>query len=654
MNVSKKESIYNLKNNCSFNEICEITDEVNPKSNIINYIFGNPLPKSYEDLGFLKKNSYIGSSENILIEINWTLNSIRKFKNEILLFLEYRKIYEKAFLLGHYGIADEYLTKIETEICNSLWSLENRFMLLEVSQSPEAHKTFLSTFNLINKGFFTPSFAYFLSIRSEKNFSVLKFNNDIQIQFSRFRGYYAEANRQFYYLKLNCFENFNYSEYSEILAFDSYHSIIDRYLTLNKVLKLISTDVNKKEYFPFIISRINYLIGKFDDDYLKSIFIVSFPDKLKDFNDESFDLKTIDYYSSGLYSEAIDELKLKLQLYPSRFEYYLLYAKSFVYLKKELVLPTQKECFQNLIITEVYKQIGKNTNPQNSATNISRISKNLESLNISDGLHSFYDTEFRKNNFWTNYNLLSLSFENPLLSTIYDDVEQSKQLIDVLALKSQNSITIEYFIKKNNDDINKTFDDLNIPEHAKKVELAKFYQSKELFEKACVIWEELIKESNEIMPVLETAIRNLFDCYLKLNEIDKAISLFVNNYLINQFIIQKIDCAEIQNVIRKNKFRNVSPSIDLPIFYSISNADENEIHRTYELFNDYLGLEKSSEIDIINSQIDKNKFIIFFYHTCNPEVFKHSDYINGTKEGLMERISICRILQSIDWKNRSN
>jgi hypothetical protein len=266
-------------------------------------------------------------------------------------------------------------------------------------------------------------------------------------------------------------------------------------------------------------------------------------------------------------------------------------------------------------------------------------------------LHSFYDSEFNHSDFWTKYNLLSLSFENPLLSLIYQDAEHSKEFISKLALKSPKSITIEYFLQKNNEDLNKTFDSLEIPEHTKKVELAKFHQSKELYEKASLIWEDLIKTKYEIVPVLETSIRNLFLCYLKLNKLDKAISLFVDNYLVNQFIIQKIDCSEIHLEIRKNKFRNVNPTIDLPIFYSISNADENEIHRTYELFNDSLGIEKSSQIDETKLSIDINKLIIFFNLTCNTEIFKHSDYINGTKEGLTERISICRKLQIIDKEN---
>lgn len=649
----KRDTVFTLKNNSPFPDLCKITDEISSSSkNIFAYIFGNPLPSSYVTLGELEKNGYVNSADDIYTEINWTLITIRKYKKEILLFIEYRRIYEDAFLLGDYEKAEEYLTKIENDICFSLWSLENRFLLSEFSKSPESHKAFLSDFNSKNKGYFTPDLAYYLSQRSERNFSVLKYNSDTHNQLSRLRGKYGEANRQFYYLRLNYFEYLNYSEYKEILSFDSYHSVIDRYLTLNRLLKLISTDQKTKpEYLPFIVSRINYLTKKFDDDYLKPILVASNPSQLEVYNDPTFDLKTIDYFTSGLYKEAIEELKLKLVKYPSRFEYYLLYVKSFVYSNNELELPNNSKCFQNTIITELYNQISKKTNPQNSATNISRITKNLVSFGISDGLHSFYDSEFNHNGFWRKYNLLSLSFENPLLSLIYQDSEHSKEFISKLSLKSPKSITIEYFLQKSNDDLNKTFDSLDIPEHTKKVELAKFYQSKELYEKASLIWEELIKTKYEIIPVLETAIRNLFACYLRLNNLDKAISLFVNNYLINQFIIQKIDCGEIHSEIRKNKFRNVSPTIDLPIFYSISNADENEIHRTYELFNDALGIEKASEIDESKVNVDLNKLIIFYNLTCNTEIFKHSDYINGTKEGLTERISICRKLQIIDKVN---
>jgi hypothetical protein len=649
----KRDTVFDLKSNSPFPDLCKITDEINPSSkNIYGYIFGNPLPSSYETLGELEKNGYVNSADDISTEINWTLITIRKYKKEILLFIEYKQIYEDAFLLGNYEKAEEYLTKIENDICFSLWSLENRFLLNEFSKSPESHKAFLSDFNSKNRGFFTPDLAYYLSQRSEKNFSVLKYNSDINNVLSRLRGKQGEANKQFYYLRLNYFENLNYSQYKEILSFDSYHSVIDRYITLNKLLKLISTDPDTKpEYLPFIVSRINYLIKKFDDNFLKPVFIASNPSQLDNYKDLTFDLKTIDYYTSGLYKEAIEELKKKLKTYPSRFEYYLLYVKSFVYSKSELVLPNSNKCFQNSIIIELYNQVSKKSNPQNSATNISRITKNLVSFEIADGLHSFYDSEFNHSDFWTKYNLLSLSFENPLLSLIYQDAEHSKEFISKLALKSPKSITIEYFLQKNNEDLNKTFDSLEIPEHTKKVELAKFHQSKELYEKASLIWEDLIKTKYEIVPVLETSIRNLFLCYLKLNKLDKAISLFVDNYLVNQFIIQKIDCSEIHLEIRKNKFRNVNPTIDLPIFYSISNADENEIHRTYELFNDSLGIEKSSQIDETKLSIDINKLIIFFNLTCNTEIFKHSDYINGTKEGLTERISICRKLQIIDKEN---
>lgn len=175
----KSDSIYNLKSNSPFPDLCSIIDQTNLPQHVQNYIFGNPLPDSYDTLGFLEKGKYINCSDDISSEINWALLTIRKFKKEILLFLQYKKTFEEAFLLGNYEICEEYLTKIETEICYSIWSLESRFLLCEFSQSPESHKSFLSKFNAQNKGFFTLSLAHNISNRSEKNFSVLKYNSDI-------------------------------------------------------------------------------------------------------------------------------------------------------------------------------------------------------------------------------------------------------------------------------------------------------------------------------------------------------------------------------------------------------------------------------------------------------------------------------------------
>lgn len=651
--LKKSDSVYSLKNNCPFPELCTITDEISSPTNIVyKYIHGNPLPKSYDELGNLGKTDYVSSADDVTAEINWTILSVRKHKTEIQLFLEYRKMFEDAFLLGHYELAENFLNKIETEICCSLWSLEKRFLLLELSKSPEEHKSFLSDFNKANKGFFTPTLAYYISNRCEKNFSVTKYNTDIFSSMASLRGGLGEANRQFYYLRLNPFEYSNYTEYRDILSFESYNSIIDRYLTLVKVLKLIAIDKETKAELKFFcLSRAYYLIKKFDDIELLSLFASYQPELIKENSDSSFNLKILDYYTSGLYSEAIDEMQNHLLKFPSRFEYYPLYVKSFLLSGKNFQLPSDHNNIQNTILTEIYNQLNRKIDPITPATNLSRLSKNLSSFLISEGIFSFINSEVSVRDYWTKYNHFSLSFENPLFSEHYQDDKQKKDFLNSLLEKYPKSITTEFILRKLSDDFEISFEDLKIPERTKTIEIAKHYQDKSKFDKASKLWEDLIKSSKDFSPIYETSVRNLFLCYIKLNELDKAIELYVDNYLVNPFIVQKIDCNEIHEIVRKNKFKNVNPTIDLPLFYTLSYADENEIHIAYERFNRSQGVEKASLLFPKVQTFSKRKIILYFQLVCTTEIFKHSIYINGTKEGYSERIAICRQLVSLDKNN---
>jgi len=648
--LKKRDSVYSLKNNCPFPELCTITDEISSESNIVyKYIHGNPLPKSYDELGNLGKIEHVPSADQLSAEINWTILSVRKHKTEIQLFLEYKKLYEDAFILGHYELAEDFLNKIESEICCSIWSLEKRFLLLELSKSPEAHKSFLSDFNKGNKGFFTPTLAHYISNRIEKNFSVSKYNADVFSALAPLRGELGEANRQYYYLRLNPFEYNAYFEFKDILAFESYNSIIDRYLTLVRVLKLVSADKETKpELRYFCFSRAYYLSKKFNDSELFNLLATYQPNSVKAISDKSFNLKIFDYYTSGLYEEAIEEMKVHLQKFPSRFEFYPLYVKAFLLSGKIFHLPNEKSNIQNVILNEINNQLSRKIDPFTASTNLSRLSKNLSSFTISEGIFYFINSEISIKNYWSNYNLYSLSFENPLFSKNYSDSIQRQNFLKSLLDKHSKSITVELVLRKENDDIESTLADLDIPDRTKKIELAKFHQVKEHYEKASKLWEELIQSSKDFPTIYEISVRNLFDCYIKLSELDKAISLYVNNFILNQFIVQKIDCTEIQNIIRQNKFRNVFPTIDLPLFFTLSNADENEIHIAYERFNRSNGVEKPSQHFTKIATLDKAKIILFLQLTCTTEIFKHSIFINGSKEGYSERIAICRQLVELN------
>jgi hypothetical protein len=62
--------------------------------------------------------------EELEKELNWSLLAIRKYYDDIKNFLKYKDQYEEALFVGNYNYAERILTKIEKEICISLWGIE--------------------------------------------------------------------------------------------------------------------------------------------------------------------------------------------------------------------------------------------------------------------------------------------------------------------------------------------------------------------------------------------------------------------------------------------------------------------------------------------------------------------------------------------------
>jgi hypothetical protein len=653
--ISTDYGIFTAKNSYNYSSLCDSIGNIAEGNYLYKFVYGNPLPKSYDQIGNLEEKFWIPISPSLEQEINWSLLSIRKHKDAIILFLEYKKKYERALLLGNYEIADQYLHKIESEVCYSLWTLENRLLLLEQAGHPDEQKLFLSNFNKEAKGLYVPFLASQFSNKTERNFSVPKYNSDLSALLSHLKGNVGNSHREYYYLKLNKFNFKSYSSYSQLLGYEAYHSIIDRYVTLCTVLKLVYTDKNSSDNIKnFIGNKVTYLLKKFDDDALKTIAVTYNPKNFIRVEDNTFSTEAIDLYTSGNFSRAIDLLKAKLLEEPEVFDYYPLYVKAFIYCKRDFECPSGKEIhitLQNSILNELYSQLTKINSPSALSISLERYVKNVSTLSIAEGLFSFCNEEFSNDSYWTKYNTLSYSVSNPNTVGFFDNQDEQQSYLHWLGSSIGNSKTLVYLQKKEFITDSEVYASLDVPDFIKQVDLGSYFQQNEDYILATEIWEKLIRESYHLIPIYEIAIVNLFKCYTLTNQVNKAVSLYVENYMVNEYIVQRVQNDILRKDIRSRKFKGVASTIDLPLFYTLSEADENEVHIAYERFLDSLSVEKPSEINFATAEIDKNKLIIFLYLTCTTELFKHSIYIDGSKEGVQERITILRFLQSLDPEN---
>lgn len=656
----RRQAGYRLKS-LEFADLCEATDYLDRNLNhkIKESIFGKPLPESFAELA---NTDYSIRAENIVNELNWTLIGIRKHVYQINLFLLYKEQYENAVIKAEYEDAERFLIKIENEICYSLWGLENRFLLNELKHSSLANKELLTDFNSTFAGpSVIKSLAHWLSIRAEQSLSVKRYVTDLENALTKIDPDAFERNRDYYLFKLSFINNYEYRHFSDILNWDFRQSILDRYISFRKVLISILTTVTDSQYEneapklvkEYILNRINYLIRKLNDPILY---------KLKLFGDHklfpAFEIETSktqidiqDKFTLGAYAEAEAGAKELLTRKPTQFDIYLIYVESLIYQNKAFQPVGKNSSLQNQILLEVYTILSGTKDPQEAAFNLLRLSNNLASNPISYGIIDFVLLRTKGDIKRKMLAGLSYNMANPSVHECFRESDDQKKYLDFLSEKFPNSITITFLRKKAyNIDSIEEFKHI-LPRARYLTELAKGHQIKNEIEQAILTWQTIIIEFKDTMPLLEIAVQNLYDCYFSINLYDDCIKLYVDNYITNQFIVDKINPKPLLSMIRKNRFKVVKAAIEVPIFYSLVQADENETHIAFEKFNLSQNILTPTKLCTTETSLDFIKLILYLRITCTTEILKHSIHINGSKERLEERLYICEFLKQNDSVN---
>lgn len=642
-----------------FPDLCEAGDHIqkNVAVNRNQLLLGNALPSSYSELGNLVESPFL--NESVPAELNHCLLAIREYKDEISTFLTLKTEYEHLLITGDLHEADRVLTKIESEICYSLWTLENRFLIKECSGKAAANKEMLSEFYEDNPGrSITKHLAHYLSIRAERSLSVNRYFNDLELALTSLNNSSTKESFQNYYrFKLTFLSHIEYTDYAAILAIDFNHSIIDRFLNMTRVMTSLLAvsnyleDGNPKKILlkQYLKNRLYYLMRKINDPTLYKLKLFSGETLFPAFDiEESRGLiRLIDEYSKGRYSKVEKGFSRLILQNPMQFDLYPLYVKSLIYQGKPFKSVGRPTSLQNEILADIYKVISVNSNTDQSAHNLLRIANNLSSSNLSYGIVDFVFYQTKGKNERKLLARLSYNAANPAIHEVYASEKEQKEYLQMLSEKYPDSLTISFLLDRLEGVKGIEKYEGILPTEKYKIELALKLQEDKDYLKASTHWEYLVSNHKNANPILETAILNLFDCYLELGRPNECINLYVNSYFQNNHIISKIDVSGLLELVRSNRFKNVERTIRLPIFYSITETDEVEAHIAYELFNRANEVERPSDLINRNSEFDEVLFNHFLEFACSPKILMHSTFIGTSKDRLEERLSLVNYLKTV-------
>ncbi len=595
-----------------------------------------PLPKKLSDL---RKNNIIPHSGNLEAEIAWIMESIKENSVYINKFIELKLQFENAILLCDYDRAKKLLNRIDNEICVSNWGIENAFILSENEKGTEENWLKLNEISKNVKDGLSLFMAEQASKKAETKLTYTRYKNN----FESITEGVGNLLNEYLCFRLLYPGYTGFQNYSFIINVESASSIIDRYLILIDILTEITTNNS-----PLVMKVINELIPIIPNDFrLKQLAFLNSSISI-DLDDKNYILDYIDQYTKGNYTYCIENAYSLIKDNPDAIEPSLVYIKSLIETKNEYIALGVSSLLDS-VSKDLYNIYSKNQDYDSSITNLLKFSIKYFSYKFGKQIFSIVSRFIKLLDNEKHHTLLytvNSEFINPII--IIDSLLFTQDLKERI-LKKTDLLPKSISFQLNELTATGKWEEIqknkNLSENRKPVYIAKAIKNTEQKDELIKFIESLTSKNTLSIHSKWELTELLFAAYISENEIQKALSLYVNNYFSNKFLVTNLDSNLLLEKIHSSEF--CTDSIDLPIFYSIVSPDIYEQYVKYDDFVESLGVSRPSELLDIN-EIPQEKLIYFLKEICTIEILHHSMNFEGTDDIENERINLLKHLLVLD------
>lgn len=629
--------LYNLKTLSFSNSTKKIKQALKHPVALKTIFHKSSLPKEYSQL---RENKVLGFSGNLEGELAWSVQSLSKYSDLINKFTELNLVFEKAILLDDNKTGLGVLKRIDDEICKSYWGIENLFSTIQNLEGDEGNWALLQELNSKTKDYYTLFFNGTFSKKAESGITLLQYKRDIEAEMNTLSG----DDSEYLLFKLGYFFVEDYTQYAYITFTENASSIIDRYLTIIDVVFEISNIESHTTLVAEVINELEVLGIK--DLRIKRLKEISGIENDFKINDELFEI--LDSYTIGDYSNVIINIKNFLKENPDCIEVYDIYIKSLVEQNRDFEKTNVSTIIDNILenLFSIYK---RDVNYYTSRENLLKIYLAFPKINffkrllglVSDltGIKSTKDV-------FSNSFYVYSRFSNP--SIIIAKKKLKNYYNHNIYLKEHASFKVNQSIAHNDfSEISK----MNIPDNKINLYKARGSFFNDNYFDSINILENLLLEKELKVYIEEEAIQLLFYSYLFEKHYDKAVSLFVDSFFKNKFLVERLNADLLYNFILQNDY-NLATSIDLPIFFYLNNANSYQKYVSLEIYLEHINVDKPSEIG--NEIVENEKSLFLLEKICDLKVLNYfySVFLNDN-EVIEERKDILRKLTSVD-KSKSN
>lgn len=477
-------------------------------------------------------------------------------------FIRIRDQFESQLLLQQYEKAFESLCEVYKRYGLSLWLIDAYSIVLNLKKSTESNDELSH-------------------LRDNSMFKLLAVKNNLKMK----HNYYVKQTKEilsssdidkayFHFLKYLLFVSVpnTKEEWKNILLYSTCFSFIDMYLCLIDYLQRVYGTGNVDS----IIEICERTLDCIDDlrlGQIKSIQNNPHREKL------DFATVIVNNFNSNNYDQVIKDFYLHKNNCANSISAYVLTAISYLFIENT---PCQEEfSLINSIIESMYHVLIRDESTIDDVLMLATISRVFRIITIHKGLCCFLDIMA---NTGFNYSL------NEMYSTQLDFVIKKNEDI------TDNVLIIPYLIKRKT--ISNNLSDKYLCFYKSKSHLDYLEGTRNYFQEGFINIE--------------------FNRLLSINQIDNAISLFVNSYINNKLLVYLLDISKIESSIKDKIMNRIALSInDICYLFIDSYMIEYRDDSFLELFD---SINSPFPIELINNAKTTNNIKNFFlFEICTIE-----------------------------------
>lgn len=660
---NEKRTVFTeLKYNYKYRDIQLIFNDITNIKIYNKFLLGNPFPKKYSDLRNMGGYLYYDKKSSLERELFWESLVLKGFQEEINTFLIFKEQYEEYLLKGDYEDCNELLNKIEKDICVSMWSMEQRFILLELQNenSQEEIQKYKEKINKDEHDVIIYLYAEFLSRRVDVSTSTTKYSQTLK----KYLDDVPKEFNEYFMYKLDFFQ-YKPVDLQDIVYLEATSSIIDRYLTFIRVIQLRLSSIHKEEneekiFFRNLLNNINDI----SDSRLKVILRYLEPEKeiILSEIDKKF-LEVTDFYTVGQYENSFSSSLNLLALYPNCIDLYEILLKSLIHSNQSFKEANLIEGQLSVsILSKFYDVLIKNDKTYESTMDLIKYIRVIGSSDWAIQLFVLLSKNFNsKLDEFSKMFYLNSKVASPKFAEVFTNYSDAKTFVKGFK-RSHKSKTSEFWTVYIDSYESKQetliLTDNSIPKLRKRLYYADILMHKKEYSKAISIYKKLLEETvSDIVGLnknyfYEQIVTNLYKCYLDDKKYKQAIELYLDNFLENELLTLRVDLEPLIEEIQNSEDNELHREIGLPIIFQIAIPKAyDQIYTCYDNFLLEWNIMKPSDLVNVQENFKRDRLIYFLRRVCVTEIMDYSFVFENSLELEKERISILQLLIELDSNN---